>query len=78
MSTIWSGSGSYRLASYESEADLEEAILQVERELFGQGRLYLPVKKKIGAKGGQQNIPDGYLIDLRGSKPRLYVVERTN
>lgn len=29
----------------------------------------------IGAKGGQRNIPDGYLIDLTGSKPRLFVVE---
>jgi len=32
-------------------------------------------KRKIGAKGGVQNVPDGYLIDLSGQKPRLYVVE---
>ena len=24
---------------------------------------------------GQRNIPDGYLIDLTGSRPKLYVVE---
>ena len=33
------------------------------------------IKKKIGAKGGQRNIPDGYLLDLSGVKPRLYVIE---
>jgi hypothetical protein len=33
------------------------------------------VKRKIGKKGDQRNIPDGYLIDLNGRKPGLYVVE---
>ncbi len=33
------------------------------------------IKKKIGIKGSQQNIPDGYLIDLSSRSPRLYVVE---
>ncbi len=37
--------------------------------------MYLDVKKKIGVKGGLTNIPDGYLLDLSGQKPRLYVVE---
>jgi hypothetical protein len=37
--------------------------------------IYLDIKKKIGAKGGLRNIPDGYLLDLSGRKPRLYVVE---
>ena len=37
--------------------------------------MYLDVKKKIGAKSGLWNIPDGYLLDLNGLKPRLYVVE---
>src|SRR5262249_6807875 len=60
---------------YDSEDDLEEAILQVQAELFGSNRIYLPVKKKIGAKGGPRAIPDGYLIDLNGLQPRLYVVE---
>lgn len=35
----------------------------------------MDVKKKIGVKGGLTNIPDGYLLDLSGQKPRLYVVE---
>lgn len=59
---------------YESEADLESAIIEVQQLLFGPNRFYLDVKNKIGTKGSQ-NIPDGYLLDLSGDKPRLYMVE---
>src|SRR5216684_298113 len=75
MSLLWTKDGTYRLASYQSESDLEAAINQVKAELFGEHRIYLDVKKKIGAKAGLRNIPDGYLIDLSGRQPRLYVVE---
>lgn len=75
MSLIWTKDGAYHRVEYESESDLEAAILQVQTELFGPDRIYLDVKKKIGAKGGLRNIPDGYLIDLGGRQPRLYVVE---
>src|SRR5207245_3928821 len=75
MSMIWTKRGSYRRVAYEDEADLEAAIVEVQAGLFGPSRIYLDVKKKIGAKGGLRNIPDGYLIDLSGRQPRLYVVE---
>jgi hypothetical protein len=75
MSVIWTDAGAYHRVAYESEADLEEAIVQVQNELFGSHRVYLPVKRKIGVRGRQQNIPDGYLVDLSGPHPRLYVVE---
>jgi hypothetical protein len=75
MPVIWTDNARYRLVEYESEADLETAIIQVQSSLFGQDRYYLDIKKKIGTKGSIQNIPDGYLLDLSGSKPRLYVVE---
>ena len=75
MPVIWTDNAHYRLVEYENEADLETAIIQVQGSLFGQDRYYLDIKKKIGAKGSIQNIPDGYLLDLSGSKPRLYVVE---
>jgi hypothetical protein len=75
MTVIWTPNGAYSIANYRSEVDLESAILQVQSELFGRNRIYLDIKKKIGAKGGLRNIPDGYLIDLNGLKPRLYVVE---
>jgi hypothetical protein len=75
LSLFWTKDGIYRLASYQSESELEAAINQVKVGLFGENRVYLDVKKKIGAKAGLRNIPDGYLVDLSGQKPRLYVVE---
>jgi hypothetical protein len=75
MPVIWNDNAQYRLVEYENEADLESAIIQVQSSLFGNERYYLDIKKKIGTKGSIQNIPDGYLLDLSGSKPRLYVVE---
>lgn len=67
--------GLFYRSAFESEAALEKAILEIQAELFGKNRLYLDVKKKIGVKGGFINVPDGYLLDLSGQKPRLYVVE---
>jgi len=61
MSLVWTKDATYRLASYQSESDLEAAINQVKLELFGEHRIYLDVKKKIGAKAGLRNVPDGYL-----------------
>ena len=75
MGVIWTKDGLYRRIEYENEAELESAILLVQDQLFGRNRIYLDVKKKIGAKGGIRNIPDGYLLDLSSRKPRLYVVE---
>lgn len=75
MTLIWTKEGPYRRVGYESEADLEAAIWEVQDDLFGKNRIYLPVKKKIGPKHGPRNIPDGYLMDLNAARPRLYVVE---
>src|SRR5512138_430443 len=75
MSVIWVLGKAYRRVEYDSEADLETAIIDVQHRLFGANRFYLDVKNKIGVKGSVQNIPDGYLLDLSSSKPRLYVVE---
>jgi hypothetical protein len=75
MSTFLLNKTQYRRTSYESEADLERAIVQVQGQLFGANRFYLDVKRRIGARGGTRNVPDGYVIDLVGPKPRLYVVE---
>ncbi|CAM4483438.1 MAG: hypothetical protein LEGION0403_FIIPPAGN_02866 [Legionella sp.] len=54
---------------------MEESIQKVKSELFGNNRIYLDIKKKIGKKGIQENIPDGYLIDLSSKEPKLYFVE---
>lgn len=75
MTLFWTRNGTYKLTNYQSESDLEAAVNQVKVQLFGEQRIYLDVKKRIGAKAGIRNVPDGYLVDLSGQKPRLYVVE---
>jgi hypothetical protein len=75
MQHFWSKSGKYIAFPYANEAELESAVVKLQVELFGLNRIYLDVKKKIGSKGSLRNIPDGYLIDLTGAKPRLFVVE---
>ena len=73
---LWSKNGAYKLEPFQRESDLEESIQRVCQPLFGPERVYLEVKKRIGRRGGIQNIPDAYLIDLTSKKqPRLYVVE---
>jgi len=73
---LWTSNIKYQLDSFDLESELESAILEVEDDLFGESRIYLDVKRKIGGKGKKNNIPDGYLIDLSSTKePKLYVVE---
>jgi hypothetical protein len=67
--------GTLTLARFTTEAELERAVISAANDLFGRNRIYIDVKRKIGRKDGKQNIPDGYLLDLRSKKPRLYVVE---
>lgn len=73
---FWTQENRYELHPFESESELEAAVLQVAEPLFGTGRVYLDIKRLIGRKGKIRNIPDGYLIDLTSRKePRLFVVE---
>jgi len=73
---LWGPNKVYQNEPFELEKDLEAAILEVREALFGDWRIYLDLKKKIGKKGKTSNVPDGYLIDLSSKKePKLYVVE---
>ncbi|HBD7469431.1 TPA: hypothetical protein ACUTUG_001432 [Legionella pneumophila] len=75
MNTIFTNNGLYQLDPFINEAELEQAIQKVKFDLFGDKRIYLDIKKKIGKKGIHENIPDGYLLDLNNNIPRLYFVE---
>ena len=72
---LWNNRAVYDEEPFNQESELEDAIAEVSGPLFGENRLFLETKKKIG-KGKTKNIPDGYLIDLSSTKePKLYVVE---
>jgi hypothetical protein len=73
---IYDGKNKFTQWRFSKEQDLEEAIQKIRKELFGSSRIYLEVKKLIGKKGGQMNIPDAYVLDLSSAKaPKLFVVE---
>ena len=73
---LWGKDLRYVEEPFETESELEKAIVEASDALFGESRIYLDVKRKIGKKGKTRNIPDGYLVDLTSTKePKLYVVE---
>ena len=65
---LWTIDKTYREEPFEQESELEDAIIQVAPLLFGEARIYLDAKRKIGARGRIRNIPDGYLLDLSSSR----------
>ena len=73
---LWNKEEKYIEVPYGNESDLEDAVNEVKDALFGSTRIYLDDKKKIGQKGGTNNLPDGYLIDLTNKQdPKIFVVE---
>ncbi len=73
---LWNKDNRYIEIPFEKESELEDAVNDVKDALFGSTRIYLDDKKKIGKKGGTNNLPDGYLIDLTNSQePKIFVVE---
>ena len=73
---LWNKEEKYLIMPYNTEPELEESVNKVKDALFGPTRIYLDVKKKIGKRGGINNLPDGYLIDLTNNQePKIFVVE---
>jgi len=73
---LWNKEETYKAIPYKKENELEKVVQIVKEQLFGRDRIYLEIKRKIGAKGKTNNLPDGYLVDLTNSKdPKIFVVE---
>lgn len=76
MSVLVTPYGTFHLIQYETEQEFERAVVAHVRDIFGDRRIYLDCKRRIGSKDGRQSVPDAYLIDLsRPRDPQLYVVE---
>ena len=76
MSHLVTPYGTFNLIQYDTEQEFERAIVAHVNDIFGERRIYLDCKRKIGAKDGKQSVPDAYLIDVSSpSDPQLYVVE---
>jgi hypothetical protein len=76
MSLLVTPSGKFHLRQFELEKDFEVAVVSQVERIFGDHRIYVDCKRRIGAKGGKKSVPDAYLIDLsQPSEPLLYLVE---
>lgn len=75
MTILVSDDQLWRPSNFELESELEQAILELKDYLFGPKRVYVDVKRLIGDRKNRRNVPDGYLIDLAGGRPGLFIVE---
>jgi hypothetical protein len=76
MSQLVTPYGTFNLIQFDTEQDFERAIVAHVNDIFGERRIYLDCKRRIGAKDGKQSVPDAYLIDVSSPRdPQLYVVE---
>lgn len=73
IQTIVSKDGEYHLYNYQSEAELEEMVVEHSKNIFGENTYYFNIKKRIHSKAGFGTEPDGYVIDFE--KKKLYVIE---
>jgi len=65
----------YILNDFNREDELEKAVIENKRYIFGKDSVYIDVKKRIG-KENHKSILDAFLIDFYDSKkPQLYIVE---
>src|SRR5215471_4769271 len=76
MSQLVTPYGTFNLVKYKKDQEFERAVVKHVNDIFGERRIYLDCKRRIGAKDGKQSVPDAYLIDVSSPRdPQLYVVE---
>jgi hypothetical protein len=76
MSQLVTPHGTFNSVKYKKEQEFERAVVSHVNDIFGERRIYLDCKRRIGAKEGKQSVPDAYLIDVSSPRdPQLYVVE---
>jgi hypothetical protein len=75
MSQLVTPYGTFNI-THEKEHEFERTVVAHASHIFGERRIYIDCKRRIGGKEGKQSVPDAYLIDLsRPHEPQLYVVE---
>ena len=67
----------YEESPFENEAELERAVVENKKFIFGLDTILLDYKRKIGSKGSRNTgIPDAFLIDFNDTKnPKLFFIE---
>ena len=64
-------------SGFENEAELERAVVENKKFIFGLDTILLDYKRKVGGKASRNaGIPDGFLIDFNDTKnPKLFFIE---
>ena len=76
MPKILFNSRLHDLAEFKNEEEFERVVVRFSDVIFGDKTVYFDVKRRIRSKKGLLGaIPDGYLISLIGSYPKLFIVE---
>lgn len=67
----------YEESPFENEAELERAVVENKKFIFGLDTILLDYKRKVGSQGSRNTgIPDGFLIDFNDTKnPKLFFIE---
>jgi hypothetical protein len=67
----------YEESPFENEAELERAVVENKKFIFGLDTILLDYKRKVGSKTSRNaGIPDGFLIDFNDTKnPKLFFIE---
>ena len=65
----------YKIHHPTSEDELETMVKEHAKDIFGSKSFYFDIKHKIKSKAGIGSIPDGYVINFSGKRPKWYVVE---
>jgi len=77
MANILINNKRFDLLDFDDEKELEKAVKDNCKSLFGKDIVYIDAKKRIGKhKSYNKGVPDGYLLDFTSNKqPQLYFVE---
>jgi len=72
MTTLLLDGVKYKLWTPQREDELEKAVKEHAKDIFGDDSIYFE-KRKIGSELGIRSIPDGFVINFRSKK--LYAIE---
>ncbi|MBN1860325.1 MAG: hypothetical protein JW840_02565 [Candidatus Thermoplasmatota archaeon] len=77
MSYILIDEKTFEETAFDNEDELERAVVDNKKYIFGDETVLIDLKRKVGQKGSKNTgIPDGFLIDFsNANKPQLFFVE---
>lgn len=77
MSYILIDNKTFEETAFENEDELERAVVNNKKYIFGDETVLIDIKRKVGLKNSKNTgIPDGFLIDFSNpNKPQLFFVE---